>query len=55
MQQARKTMQADRPLKLGLLEGDEEGWAESPGNADGKLKHPAEGSDNGTLGVHPRT
>jgi hypothetical protein len=37
------------PLKLGLPEGDEEGWAESLGEADGKLECLAEGSDDGHL------
>jgi hypothetical protein len=31
--------------KLGLLEGDEEGCAETLGDADGELEGPVEGSD----------
>ena len=46
---------AGGPLKLGLLGGEEEGWTESLGDANGKLECLAEGSDNGTLCIHPRT
>ena len=35
------------PLKLGLLEGDEDGWGESLGDEDGELECPVEGSDDG--------
>ena len=34
-----------------MLEGDKEGWTESPGNADGELECPAKGSDSGTIGM----
>ena len=40
-------MPADCLLKLGLLEGDEEGWTKSLGDKDGKLECPVEGSDDG--------
>ena len=36
-----------RPLKLGLIEGNEEGWTKSLGNKDDELECPVEGSDDG--------
>ena len=40
-------MPADCLLKMGLLEGDKEGWTKSLGDKDGVLKCPVEGSDDG--------
>ena len=40
-------MPADCSLKLGWLEGDEEGWNKSLGDEDGELECPVEGSDDG--------
>ena len=34
-------------LRLGLLEGDEDGWAETLGVADGELEGTVDGSDEG--------